>query len=475
MKVLLILLLLLSGCTIKEDPVEEVIEVEEETQEVTPGQYNDMVFLKSGIELVDHDMVLQDYYSNSLALYKGDALVALYDPHGENILPQEAICSTNMRQFFIRNIDPLDPGQLTVTCDGQRSFYAYGNQMKSIYKVGTGEPDYSWGLTNTLRMLYILESSTIVKEVDIASYLNKGPNDPIKITEYTRQPNNGVIPVYELKSEPSLVDGVMTFDLTGKVGFVTDESLRPDILGTLKFDGVGADTSAKDGLVTVIIDGKIGLADKEGNLVVEAKYEPLRDLAHQIFSDNFHVLQKGPQASVLPLNNFIMDYQTKTHFISDSSQVNGLRAVKKNGKVGFLDESGQELDTFYFDDAFVTHHNRVWVKQGRSWSIIEVGKDIGYQEKALQEAFAQEVVTNNELALKFEKGEYCNDGQTLYEVTSDIGLYVRDGDHEDSGTLGVLNYKQRVCGIEKGVWIEFEYQGVPGYLFKEYTQPVVGE
>lgn len=475
MKWLLILILLLSGCSIKEEP----IEVEEEPEEVIevdePGEYKDMVFLRENIEFPEYDLIRQDYYSNALALYKENNLVAFFDPHGDNLLKSESACYLFMEEFFITRIDPTNPAQLSLSCDGVRELYGYSSDMKSLYPLGQGEPRYALNRVNAMRILYILESSTIVKEVDIFSYLNRKPNDPLVIKDYERQKINGVIPVYELKQEPSLVNDVMQFDLTGKVGYVTQDSLRPDILGTLRFDGVGADTSSTNGLVTIIMNGKLGLADKAGNIIVEPKYEPVRDITNEIFSENFRVQQVGAKVSVLPFNRYILDYDIDTYFISNSSQTHNYRVVKKNGKVGFIDQEANELDTFYFDDAYISLHNRAWVKQNNRWSLIEIGKDIGLKEKELLRKFEAEPQLISELTTKYQNGDICETNQTLYEVTASNGLYVRGGADPSSSTLGALNYQQKVCGVEVGEWIEFDYLDQKGYLFKEYTQVVERE
>lgn len=473
MKWLLILLILLNGCTIKEDPQEEIIEEEPEVvEEIVPGDFNDFVVLREGIVFPEHDVYYQDYYSNSLAFYKDNQLSGFLDPHGDDIYPEGSICSVHLINFNFNAIDPLNPAQLTMTCDGSRKLYGYGEGMKSLYFVGDAEPDYPWGLNNNLRMLYVTENSTIIKEIDMHSYLNRGPNDPLIIKNYEPVRDGGVVPVYELKQEPKLIDGEIEFDLTGTVGFATGTSYRPDILGTLKFDGVGADTSSNGELITVIIDGKLGLADMSGNMVIEPIYDPVQPLSTQIYSHNYQVLQKGPAIYQLPLKSFIRDYQSNTHFVSESGQTSNFRPVRKDGKVGFLDEKGQELDTFYFDDVLIASHNRAWVKQNETWSIIEIGKDIGYQQQDLVNAFNNEPFVNQELSQKFLSGDVCLDNYELYRVTAEIGLFVRDANNMESGNLGVLNFNQRVCGIDQGDWIEFDYQGQPGYLYKEYMERV---
>lgn len=471
-RLLILLLLFLSSCSIKEEPPQPDPQPQPE-EVVQAGEYNDLVILKDKIVFPEYDTIHQDFYSNTLALYKDNKLVGVMDMHGNNLMEGKDICSIMIKNFYLQAIDVKDPAQLVLTCDGQSEGFAYAEGFKSIYSVGETNHLYNVGLYNTLRMLYILEKSTIVKEIDVQSYLNRQPGDPLIIKDFERQDTTGVIPIYELKEHPKLIDDVLSFDLTGKVGYTTSQSFKADYLGTIKFDGVGADTSAfADGLITVIVDGKLGLADKAGNIVVEPIYEPVRQLKNQIFQENFVVTQQGPKVSVLPINNFIFDERTSSHFISDSSHVNGYREVKKEGNVGFLDQAGKELDSFYFDDAYVALTNRVWVRQGKFWAVIELGKEIGYQEKELKAAYESEIKNNQLKSERFLKGEVCDSNQTLYEVTAELGLYVRDGADDNSGTLGVLNYQHQVCGLDKGDWIEFDYLGQPGYLFKEYTKIV---
>ena len=117
-------------------------------------------------------------------------------------------------------------------------------------------------------MFYINKNSPIIQEIDLNPYLHQDINNPLIIKDYEQYSADGIYPLYELNSEPRLVDNVLIFDLTGKVGIITGESSRSDILGTIHFDGVGADTSTKNGLVTIYKDDKIGLADKNGQIVV---------------------------------------------------------------------------------------------------------------------------------------------------------------------------------------------------------------
>ncbi len=469
MKIFLLLLLLLSSCAVKDEEVieEEVVNPDEE-EEIVAGDYNDFVILKEGIRFGDYDEILQDYYSNSLALYKSGELISFYTPQGENLIGENQICSTNLRNFHQEYFSPADPSNLTLTCDGVRTLFAYGPDHKLIYDVGTVEPDYPVGLLNATKMIYITKNSPIVKEIDVNSYLYRESNDPLMIKEYVAFSADGIYPVYELNEEPTLIDNVLSFDLTGVVGIVTGESTRSDILDSLQFNGVGIDTSTNDGLVSVIKDGKLGLSDRSGNIVVEMKYEPVVPTNNQIYSDSFRIEQKGPQVSNLVTVSFINDYRNNTHFISTSSNATGFRPVRKEGVVGFLDESGQELDTFYFENALIASTNRAWVLRDDTWSLIEIGKDIGYQQREIVAQFENE--KNEVLALeqKYASGDVCDVGFDLYEVNSDTGLYIREGADLDSGYLGLFNYQQKVCGKVQGDWIEFEYDGTLGYLYGEY-------
>ena len=472
MKWLLILLLLVSGCAIKEDEVIEEETPDDNEQEVVRGTHDDFVILKEGIVFPEHDEIVQDYYSNSLAFYKDDALVAFYSPQAENLIEGKNICSVNLRDFFETFNNPADPGNLSITCDGERELYAYGKDQKVLYSVGKVEPDYLSGRRSTIKMLYINKNSPIIKEIDVNSYLHRSSNDPLIIKEYGQYSSEGIYPVYELNEEPKLEDNVLTFDLTGKVGIVTGDSSRADILETIKFDGVGADTSTQDGLVTVYKDGKIGLADKKGQMVIEPQYDPIKPITHQIYSENFPIKQTGPTVVAFDINNFINDYWSNTHFISTSSHASGYRPVMKNGKVGFLDESGKELDTFYFEDALVAKTNRIWVKTNDSWSIIEVGKDIGYQQQTLIDEFNQEPELMKSLTEKYLSGALCEPDYKLYEVNSTTGLYIRDDASLESGYLGLFNYQQKVCGKIQGEWVQFDYNGFDGYLYAQYMDEV---
>lgn len=466
-KILLIFLLLISACTVKPEDIEPE-EVIEEQEEIEPGDHNDFVILKEGIRMEDYDYVVQDYYSNSLAVYKNDELIQMYSPQGEYMFEPGSICSTNLRDFHFNYASPADPGNLTLTCDGSRQLFGYSDDFKMIYPAGVTEADYSVGALNAIKMFYITKTSPIVKEIDVNSYYHRELNDPLIINEYRQFTADGIYPVYELNEEPKLVDNILTFDLTGKVGIVTGESRRADIIASLQFEGVGADTSTLDGLVTVIKDGKIGLADKTGKIVVEPIYEPLTPIQHQLYSENYKIEQKGPEVSTLRHHAFIDDYWSNTFFISSSSNATGFRPVKKDGKVGFLDEKGNELDTFYFEDAFIAKTNRAWVKQDGLWSIIEIGKDIGYQQEELVNRFNQEPALIKEMTEKYLKGDMCDVGYSLYEVNSEEGLYIRDGADLESGYLGIFNYQQKVCGKETGDWVEFDYNGQSGYLYAEY-------
>ena len=52
---------------------------------------------------------------------------------------------------------------------------------------------------------------------------------------------------------------------------------------------------------------------------------------------------------------------------------NGIAAVKKDGKAGYIDSTGKELCPFIFDETRTIQNNVAWVKYNGNWGILDAG------------------------------------------------------------------------------------------------------
>ncbi len=223
-----------------------------------------------------------------------------------------------------------------------------------------------------------------------------------------------VDPQYEDSASPYFREGLAAVKKNGKYGFIDKEGkevIAPDYEIAFKFE---------DGLACVKIDGKYGFIDRTGNLVIPAVYDRVKhDISANMWRDGFAIVEMANKTglidrkgevilpleyeevslftsmasakqtvdgetyydfSVKPNGNGILDkngvvvepiYDKIVHFS------NGLAAVSKNGKWGYIDTKGNIVLPFEYDKAssFSANYARV-TKDNRTYIIDKNGNEI---------------------------------------------------------------------------------------------------
>ncbi len=127
-------------------------------------------------------------------------------------------------------------------------------------------------------------------------------------------------------------------------------------------------TSFSEGLARVIKDGKRGYIDKSSNKVISIEYNgawPFREgLARVCQDDKYGFINKSGDV-VIPL---IYDKA------SDFSE--GLACVKKNGKYGFINKSGKEVIPRFYDNACSFYEGLARVNKDGKWGFINKSGDV---------------------------------------------------------------------------------------------------
>jgi hypothetical protein len=228
----------------------------------------------------------------------------------------------------------------------------------------------------------------------------------------------------------------------------------------------------RGGYAVYELDGKKGLLDTDGDVVVEAVYDEIEyngtdkdSIAVSDGGDCFLINQNGyrtnkadveyesfgilSQKRVLAEKNGKYGYldeklNEKIDFIYDDGTafLNDVAAVRQGEKWALIDKNGEALTEYLYDDVavnstgYVSVNEVIWVRQGSTWSLINtkgeaVGTDTYEDVKA------------------FESGQYCavcKDGKWGFADTS--GTLVIDCSYEDA-----KSFTNGLAPVEKsGLW-----------------------
>lgn len=160
-----------------------------------------------------------------------------------------------------------------------------------------------------------------------------------------------------------------------------------------------------EGLAIAVKGDKVGYIDKSGNTVIPFSYQSASN-----FSEGLALVRKGNQAlginqegkilfsftspqyfnarpfknGIAVINNYSERDGALFSIVNNAGKVltpycyeeiedftNGMGAAKRNGKMGFLNEQGQEAIAFVYDEVRPFSEGLAWVCQGEQWGCID--------------------------------------------------------------------------------------------------------
>lgn len=113
-------------------------------------------------------------------------------------------------------------------------------------------------------------------------------------------------------------------------------------------------------------DGKKGLMDSDGDVVVEAVYD---DIAYNGSNDDRITVRDGNSYYFVNKKGYkVQEPEERYEYLGILSQKRVV--AKKAGKYGYLNENMKEQTAFVYDDATVFREDIAAVKQGDKWALI---------------------------------------------------------------------------------------------------------
>lgn len=461
MKKLLILLLslLLTGCTFFDTPVKKDSDtpskpqkevVEEEVLEPTENHF---VVLEEQVEVPAYDSYLNDYYTNSVAFYHQNELVALISPSGENLVSKSG-CQVIKKQSS-QVEDVLNPGYLSIQCGDH--FDSYGYLHGSLYFVSNKAlVKDAQGVMDNQYFYYIVKDTSQLMRIDLWAYRQ---TKTLELEPFAR--SNTINRVYEVEETPTVSDGELIILPTGKVGIVGVNKISAEVLDTIKYEAVGISSQAdENSLVTVIEEGQLKLVNQLGQ-EVETPSLQIVDRPSYLTED-----QRLTGLKQLPSTSYLFNGP----MVSLSSQ-SPYRIVSSNNLKGVIDDQGRVLLPFEYDEIIMGSTERALVKKENTWFILSIGFEKGKEINEVINEYSASKDALKEATDRLMRGQVCPDGLALWKVNADVGLYIRSKESltADSIRLGLLSYQHGVCGKELNEFIEFDFSDTQkGYLYKEF-------
>lgn len=167
-----------------------------------------------------------------------------------------------------------------------------------------------------------------------------------------------------------------------RTSLLTDEGYRRATgkfeLGSTNFEEIG---TYSDGYVAAKQNGKWGVVDKDTEWLIPVEYDEIKmDELGNSYGQGAVFAKKGNL-----VNLFVDGLQIGEGFDDAKPFGNeGYAAVKKNGKWGFIDISGELKIDYQFEDALSFGQHLAAVKQGEFWGYISLNGEVVIEPIFLQ-------------------------------------------------------------------------------------------
>ncbi|MDR0915853.1 MAG: WG repeat-containing protein [Oscillospiraceae bacterium] len=142
------------------------------------------------------------------------------------------------------------------------------------------------------------------------------------------------------------VQSYMYIDKTGNVAIDLDAGYEV---------GLGASGKFQDGLAVLSKNGKLGVIDKTGKVIVTFEYDNIYDYVTYSIDYKLIKVEKGNKYGLIDRTGKVV-LQPVYDWIDFNYAVDGLIGVEKDGKDGYVDKNGKVIipiiyNAFYFGDA----------------------------------------------------------------------------------------------------------------------------
>lgn len=200
-------------------------------------------------------------------------------------------------------------------------------------------------------------------------------------------------------------------------------------------------TSIKENMIVPVIDEQFV---SKGYVIIAPDGTKIGDLNDTMkyrvgsYINGCYVISDGTYASIVDAasgSNIATQYQDAKYF------ENGYAPVKKDGKWGYIDQTGKEVTDFIFDDACTVYNGYAWVRYNDKYGILDFTNTLNDFTKQINAYWCSS----------------CNE-EAIGSLTVNISdLTIRDGSAVDANEIGI--------SMEGAVYPVFEIQKDDDYTW----------
>lgn len=185
-----------------------------------------------------------------------------------------------------------------------------------------------------------------------------------------------------------------------------------------------------EGTITVILDKKYGVFDKEGKAILDIGYEYIFQV------EDFLIAKKGDKSGLFNLKGeevipIIYEEVQIAHSVG-KYEWEIFNVVNQEGKIAFFDNNGRQLTDFLYDGVSPGRDGLIPVIKGDKWGYIDVKGEIAIPlEFDYASSFSNgdaEVEVNGEIKIINTKGEFIETENPSYKVDGEKYTIIKEGD-----------------------------------------------